>query len=85
MARVLDEYSFNRGSYPDWSQYFDGQIHALEVGVDFEGDPKKAQSSIYQRAKAAGVSVKTDRPKDQPNLLIIKATGPRKGATNGGE
>lgn len=74
MSRILEDHDFRRGTYPDWTQWFDGQIHQLEVGVDFHGDPKKAQSSVYQKAKAAGVKVKTDRT---DTTLVIKVVGKR--------
>lgn len=77
MARILEDHDFKRGTYPSWSRWFDGQIHELTVGVDFNGDPKKAQSSVYQAAKAAGVKVKTDRT---DTTLVIKVVGRREDA-----
>lgn len=71
MAEVLSDYQFRRGAYPDWKQYFDGRIHRLTSGTDFEGDSKKAQSSVYQAAKRNGVKVQSEREGDA--VLIVRA------------
>lgn len=70
MAEVLSEYTFKRGTYPDWTKFFDGNIHRLQAGVDFQGDSRKAQSSIYQAAKRADKKVQSQREGD--DVLVIR-------------
>lgn len=70
MATVLEKYNFRRGRYPDWSQFFDGRIHQLVQGEDFDSDVEKAKNSLYQYAKSRGVKLRIDKDPEAGTITI---------------
>jgi hypothetical protein len=74
MAKKIKKYEFRsavRNQYP-WEQWLDGSIWVLTHGEDFETDPVKFRTTIYQAARRHNKVVRTAV---DDNEVVLQVTG----------
>jgi hypothetical protein len=66
----------------DWEKLFDGHAWECVRGVDFDGEPTNFRHYVLQRARAAGVQVKTrvKRKNGRQSVWVQKTSDVRPGA-----
>ena len=73
MAKVIKQHAFRafRGSREYADEWFDGRIWELQLGIDFHGSIKIAQSCIVNQARRRGLRGQTQKVGDR---IIFRAT-----------
>jgi hypothetical protein len=77
MSKILDQFEFGQTvkttKYP-WDLWFDGRIHVLEEGVDFDRDPQGMRVTVLIRGRKRGLEVRTAVRDHQ---VIVQVVGTR--------
>jgi len=74
MAKTLTEFPQTRRgrveAYP-WADWFNGEIHLLEKGIDFDVDPKNFRASAYIAAKRHGLKIRAALLEDAIAVQVL--------------
>lgn len=73
MGHTIDQFPRRRRGRPplyDWESYFDGQIHVLYQGRDFNPSPQSFRALVHRTAAAKGVGWKAETQIDKNNNSV---------------
>ncbi len=75
MSTVLSDFPAPaRSTTHQWASWFDGRIHQLERGVDFDNEPKRFRAVAKTAAWNRGLMLRTAVRGD---TVTLQVTGPR--------
>lgn len=76
MSRILETWpdrknpGFKGGPKYNWKVLFDGQIHCLKQGEDFEGSEGRFRTTTFAAARVRGIKVRTAWDADTREFVI---------------